>query len=311
MLRNVILGWSGVLADDVRPAAAATDSTRLHHAKSVRQREGVEERTKAEMDRSFEPHLPPNPSAVALLPHALEFLGFCFSTRRRVFLVSSISPALFAEQSGPLGLVHFFERAYVGTTDQREQLARILREHQLMPSESALIGERIEDVESARLLGVMSIAISTGSVPFEQLSRAQPDVIIRDLRTLQTLMEQITAPDEILVEDLEFFARLGVPAEERAKPQRLLATLRLVPRHHFRDMANELARTVDYAAVCAEIESFARDRSDHLLENFADALASHLLAQFALARLELELRKFVLPQTKYVAVRVVRVSPNE
>jgi hypothetical protein len=31
-----------------------------------------------------------------------------------------------------------------------------------------------------------------------------------------------------------------------------------------------------------------------------------LLRRFGLARVELELRKFVLPETRYVAVRVVR-----
>jgi hypothetical protein len=35
-------------------------------------------------------------------------------------------------------------------------------------------------------------------------------------------------------------------------------------------------------------------------------MAEHLLAQFDLIRVELELRKFVLPETRFVAARIVR-----
>jgi len=45
-----------------------------------------------------------------------------------------------------------------------------------------------------------------------------------------------------------------------------------------------------------------------LIETLAHEMAEHLLWRFGLARVELELRKFVLPETRYVAVRVVRYS---
>jgi hypothetical protein len=35
-------------------------------------------------------------------------------------------------------------------------------------------------------------------------------------------------------------------------------------------------------------------------------MAEHLLAQFDLTRVKLELRKFVLPGTRFVAARIVR-----
>jgi dihydroneopterin aldolase len=45
-----------------------------------------------------------------------------------------------------------------------------------------------------------------------------------------------------------------------------------------------------------------------LIETLADQMAGHLLRQFRPARIDLELRKFILPETKYVAVRVSRKS---
>lgn len=112
--------------------------------------------------------------------------------------------------------------------------------------------------------------------------------------------------DHILIEELELTARLGVPDTERAQPQRLTVSLLLEPRGGLRDLADDLARTVDYAAVCAELQRFVSNRQDKLLETLANDMAEHLLAGFALRRVELELRKFILPETRYVAVRIAR-----
>ena len=100
--------------------------------------------------------------------------------------------------------------------------------------------------------------------------------------------------------------RVGVPDEERAQPQRLTVSLVLQPRTRFGDLGDDLSRTVDYAAVCEELRRFVSDRQGKLIETLAHEMAEHLLRSFELVRVELELRKFVLPETKYVAVRVAR-----
>ena len=116
--------------------------------------------------------------------------------------------------------------------------------------------------------------------------------------------------DQILIEELELAARIGVPDEERAQPQRLTASLILEPRNSFRDLDDDLSRTIDYAAVCEDLRHFVSGRADKLIETLANEMAEHLLQRFALARVELELRKFILPETKYVAVRVARGMPR-
>ncbi|MBA3353101.1 MAG: dihydroneopterin aldolase [Blastocatellia bacterium] len=116
------------------------------------------------------------------------------------------------------------------------------------------------------------------------------------------------AKDEIRIKELELLARVGVPAEERAQPQRLTVSITLQPPQPFTRLGDDLARTIDYAAVCAEARRFIADREDRLIETLADQMAGHLLRQFRPARIDLELRKFILPETKYVAVRVSRKS---
>lgn len=112
--------------------------------------------------------------------------------------------------------------------------------------------------------------------------------------------------DTIRIEELELRVRIGVAEAERREPQRITASLALEPVSGFRELQDDLSRTVDYAAVCAELERFVSDRADRLLETLADAVAVHLLRTFPLRAIDLELRKFVLPQTRHVAVRVVR-----
>jgi dihydroneopterin aldolase len=112
--------------------------------------------------------------------------------------------------------------------------------------------------------------------------------------------------DRIHIQELELSARIGVPDEERHIPQRLTVSITIWPRVGFRRMADELEKTVNYAAVCGEVKEFVRQRADKLIETLADALASHLLQNFPIERVRVELRKFVLPDVAYVAVVVFR-----
>ena len=112
--------------------------------------------------------------------------------------------------------------------------------------------------------------------------------------------------DEIRIEELELMAQIGVSEEERAKAQRLTISLTLQARKSFAHLGDDLRQTVDYVAICEELKRFVSDRQNKLIETLAHEMAEHLLATFEIARAELELRKFVLPETRYVAARVTR-----
>jgi dihydroneopterin aldolase len=120
------------------------------------------------------------------------------------------------------------------------------------------------------------------------------------------------AGDEIHVQELELAAHIGVPDEERATPQRLTVSIVMWPRGGFESMADDLNNTINYAAVCREVKELAAQRSDKLIETFGEAIASRLLAVFPLVRVKIELRKFILPDVKHVAVVLVRdaIAPS-
>ena len=112
--------------------------------------------------------------------------------------------------------------------------------------------------------------------------------------------------DQIRIERLEVFARVGVPEAERAEAQRLTFHLTLWPMRAMDELNDEIARAVDYAALCEAVKEFVRKRHDKLIETMANALASHLLESFELRRVAIELRKYILPDAEFVSVSVTR-----
>jgi FolB domain-containing protein len=117
--------------------------------------------------------------------------------------------------------------------------------------------------------------------------------------------------DVIRIEQIEILAHIGVPDDERAQPQRLTINITFWPNKSGAELNDDIAEAVDYAAVCAEVRKFAGGRSDKLIETLADALAFHLLKLFGIRRITVELRKYILPDVKFVSVTVTRERVKE
>jgi dihydroneopterin aldolase len=116
------------------------------------------------------------------------------------------------------------------------------------------------------------------------------------------------AADQIRIEQLEVFARVGITENERANPQRLTLTITIWPNRQFGSLQDDIANTINYSAICVTARNFTETRSDKLVETLASELATELLRGFAISKVQIELRKFVLPDAQYAAVVVTR--PN-
>ncbi len=114
--------------------------------------------------------------------------------------------------------------------------------------------------------------------------------------------------DEIHIEQLDVSARIGVPEQERAAPQRLTVSISFWPYQQTRDLADNIHKAVNYSAVAEETKSFVRDQSVNLIETLADLLAAHLLKTFPIQKVTVELRKFPLQDAKYVSATVTRTA---
>jgi dihydroneopterin aldolase len=116
---------------------------------------------------------------------------------------------------------------------------------------------------------------------------------------------------KIHISQLELMVSIGVPEEERASPQRLTISITIWPMRGGGDLGDDIDRTVNYAAVCAETKKYVRDRSDRLIETLADEVGRHLLEVFEIRRITIELRKYILPDVEFVSVTVTRDRPAD
>jgi len=97
--------------------------------------------------------------------------------------------------------------------------------------------------------------------------------------------------DRITVRGMRFQGRLGVTPEERAEPQpvEVDVVLRLDLSHPAR--SDELADTINYAAVYDLAREIVEERSFHLIEALAGAIADAVLSDQPVDDVEVRVRK--------------------
>jgi FolB domain-containing protein len=108
--------------------------------------------------------------------------------------------------------------------------------------------------------------------------------------------------DRIYIDQLELHARVGVSEAERSQPQRITMNLTAWPTAGFTGLEDDITRTVNYSELCRSARELVESRSTSLVETLVSEVATHLLDQFPLRAIEVELRKYVLPDAKHVAV---------
>jgi len=110
----------------------------------------------------------------------------------------------------------------------------------------------------------------------------------------------------IEVRGLEINARVGVPDEERAMPQRLLLDLRFAAIDQPADLGDDIAGTIDYFELTRRMIECAGERPRKLIETMADELADRLMTDYPLRWVEITVRKFILPDAEWVSVSIRR-----
>ncbi len=112
--------------------------------------------------------------------------------------------------------------------------------------------------------------------------------------------------DTITIHELEVFFCVGVTDSERAKPQRLLVSIDV--QHDFRAAfaSDDLADTVDYYELSRRVVALGEGAHWNLIETLAGDIANLVLDDFGARAVAVEVKKFVIPQAKWVAVKLAR-----
>ena len=112
--------------------------------------------------------------------------------------------------------------------------------------------------------------------------------------------------DTIEINDLEVQFKVGVPDEERAVPQKLLITIRLHLDFKAAASEDDLQHTIDYYRLTRELIEWGSQREWKLIETLASQIADWILQYFQPAKVEVQIKKFILPDTKFVGVSIQR-----
>jgi dihydroneopterin aldolase len=109
---------------------------------------------------------------------------------------------------------------------------------------------------------------------------------------------------KISIVDLEVFYRVGVPDAERAQAQRLLLTVELESDFTAAAKSDGIADTIDYFAVTQRLLRFGEGREWKLIEKLVSDIADMVLKEFKPHAVSVEVKKFIIPQARYVGVKM-------
>ncbi len=112
--------------------------------------------------------------------------------------------------------------------------------------------------------------------------------------------------DTITIADLEVWYHVGVPDEERVRPQRLAITIQLGLDFRAAAAGDDLDGTINYFALTQQLVALGRGRQWKLIETVAVEIAELILREHRPYSVTVEIKKFILPNTRHVAVQVTR-----
>lgn len=211
MIRNLILDWSGTLADDLGAVITATNRVLAHYDKPPFTREQFREVFQLPYTEFYRNILPDTPlpelqalylehfpeddqHAVPMIEHAHEFLQFAKDTGRRMFICSSAPLEHVQAQAEVNGVAHFFEHLHCGIIDKCGHVHELLRQHHLLPQETAFIGDMRHDILAGKAGGLITIGTATGYESVTTLMTAEPDILVKNLAALTQLMRAPLSP---------------------------------------------------------------------------------------------------------------------
>ena len=322
LFRNIIFDWSGTLCDDLDLTIEATNYVLEQCGRAPLDRAQFRAEFQLPYPDYYARKTPEIPLevledhfrysfarstvGVTAIPHAAEFLEFCRRSGIRCFILTSMDPKAFVEQSRELGFYGYFEHIHSGIHNKEHYIPKLMQMHGLNPAETAFIGDMQHDMAAAHQAGVTAVGVLTGYNDANQLTQAAPDITVQDLAALQRLMQRTAAPapaqDTIHIRGLELTCHIGWPEEERATAQQLRADISLVPPTRFAATGEDLANTIDYDALSRRLAQLAAAQPIRLVETLAHLLATCCVQEYGALSATVRLRKYILPQTEYVAV---------
>ena len=113
------------------------------------------------------------------------------------------------------------------------------------------------------------------------LARAKRGLPVTQRSVVRVTREDLLQADKVLIEGLEVFANHGVYPAENELGQKFVVSLTLYCNLHEAGAEDDLDASVDYGAVCHDVDEFLREHTFKLIEAAAQGVAELLLRRYA------------------------------
>ena len=114
-------------------------------------------------------------------------------------------------------------------------------------------------------------------------------------------------PDKIYIRNLEIMTTVGVYADERTAPRKVVLNLVIECDLSRPSLSDDINDTIDYEAVRNRVVSVVEDASDLLIERLASRVADAVLAFAGVEKVTVTIDKpGALPSCDSVAVEIMR-----
>ncbi len=97
--------------------------------------------------------------------------------------------------------------------------------------------------------------------------------------------------DCLVLKNLPLEVRLGVREHEQLRPQRVRVDLRLFLDLEEACRTDDITRTVDYALLAEDLQTYVQTRSWNLIETLARAVTQRILDRYPVEKAEIHLHK--------------------
>ncbi|MFQ5876525.1 MAG: dihydroneopterin aldolase [Acidobacteriota bacterium] len=112
--------------------------------------------------------------------------------------------------------------------------------------------------------------------------------------------------DRLSLRGIECRCRIGVSGEERRERQTIEVDLELFADLDEAGRTGDLARTIDYRAVCDAVRGHLEAGTFHLVEAAARSVLERVLEMFPVRSARVRVRKFILPRVAHIEVEMER-----
>lgn len=116
--------------------------------------------------------------------------------------------------------------------------------------------------------------------------------------------------DHINISGLRLVTTIGVPEEERSRPQTVSANISITLSKSFKEFDDSIEHTIDYYRVSERLREVASSGERKLIETLAEDLAAAVIEFDGVCAVTLEVEKFILADCDSVSVVITRAREH-